>query len=204
MSDNTDASFDALAITAALSERFDSASLAEVQAVAYLACLLSVYDGRPSAEWGYGFATTDTMTPFSPDLLAAMDRLRTSGLVDQDDVRYSLSPVGAEWLRRWAAMRRFESRRRYISGATGATDALPLPALSNGLRREPQIAASIAADSPRALLDDYGRLTLYQYFKTLEESLGPGSDLLIPAVVWLTFLLNEDETDLVAADGTKA
>lgn len=204
MSDNTDASFDALAITAALSERFDSASLAEVQTVAYLACLLSVYDGRPSAEWGYGFATTDTMTPFSPDLLEAIERLRNSGLVNQDGVRYAPSSLGSGWLQRWASMRRFESRTRYISGATGATDALPLPALSNGLRKEPQIASSIATDSPRALLDDYGRMTLHQYFRTLEESLGPGSDLLIPAVVWLTFLLNEDETDLAAADGIKA
>jgi hypothetical protein len=90
-------------------------------------------------------------------------------------------------------MHRFEMRLPYIAGAVGATDALPLPALSNGLRSEPQIATSIALKNPRPLLDDYGRMTLYRYFKTLEESLGSGVDLLIPAVVWLTYLLSEDD-----------
>jgi len=186
------ASFDALSIAGALSRSYQSTSLGEIQSVSYLACILSVYDGQPSSEWGYEFAVTETSSPFSVSILNAVDRLEKIGFLQADDGRYSLSPEGDETASSWASMHRFKDRQKYLMGATGAADALPLPALSAGLLEEPQVASAIRLGVDRPLLGDVSLIVLHRYFQSLEESLGAGVDLLIPAVVWLTYLLEQD------------
>lgn len=190
-----DAAYDALAISSELSIRFGGSSTAELHAVSYLSCLLSVYSGRPGTDWGYDFTATETITPFSTTLLDATERLVSAGLLKYSDGRYSPTSDGLIRLNRWQGMYRFQNRMRFIEGSIGATDALPLPALSNGIQRDPQISG-MAFTNPRPLLDDFGQMALYKYFKTLEEALGVGVDLLIPAVVWLTYLLRSDQDEL--------
>ncbi|WP_343448954.1 hypothetical protein [Micromonospora oryzae] len=184
--------FDALCIVSKLSRTYQSASLPEVQAVSYLACLLSIYDGCPSSQWGYEFAVTDSMSMFSSTMLEAVDRLSANGLIEGVEGRYSPTPSGATVLGRWMPMHRFRDRVQYLAGATGAADALPLPALSTGLLQEPQVAAATYLGVERPLLGEAGVILLHRYFQTLEESLGSGVDLLVPAVVWLTYLLEQD------------
>ena len=56
---NTDAFFDTLVLIDRISQRIGTVVGPEVHLFAYLACLLAVYRGWPSADWGYRFACTD-------------------------------------------------------------------------------------------------------------------------------------------------
>jgi hypothetical protein len=184
--------YDSLAVISALSNSYETASIPEVQAVSYLACLLSIYDGRPGSRWGYEFAVTNSMSMFSASILDSVERLNKTGLIEGSEGRYRPTTIGRVVLDRWSGLHRFRDRQAYLTGATSAADALPLPALSTGLLHEPQVAAATKMQVERPLLGDVGILALHRYFQELEKAIGSGVDLLVPAVVWLTYLLEQD------------
>lgn len=198
------ASFDALYLTGSLGAQGEKATLAEIHVFAYLACLLSVYDGKPSTAWRYDFSATEVTAPFSNDLLGASLALTDAGLLTKSSLVYSITDAGSSELKRWRGLRRFAERISYLEGALGAASTLPVNAVSQGLDHEPQILLANKLRSPRPLLDNAGRTTLHSHFRALRTALGDDiSDLMVPAVIWITFLLEESAPEEVVerADG---
>lgn len=186
----TYATYDALYITRHLGLGNENVTLPEIHVFAYLACLLAVYDGRPVSTWGYNFVATESTAPFTNEMLEATDALVSAGLLARDERLFSTTDGGAEELERWQRLQRFKARTRYLRGATGTAAALPINAVTEGLSNDPQISVANYLQSPRPLLDDAGLTALHSQFRALESALGKDvSDLMVPAIVWITYLL---------------
>ncbi|MFJ8127437.1 hypothetical protein [Streptomyces hydrogenans] len=201
---NPDASFDHLFVVGELSKAGQSLNLSEVQIFIYLACMLGLYNGRPVAKWGYSFVATPDSSPFSIELFEASDSLVTSGLVTNDDGFMMISERGQKELDRWERLTRFTPRVPYLRGATGAAVAMPLSFVKEGVELEPQLHNARALKHSRHLLDDAGISQIYRHFQVLESSLGKNvPDYMIPAVVWLSFLLEQDDQGGAAGGGLR-
>ena len=184
-------SFDTLLIAGRLNQAYVGLSLSDVQAVSYLACLLSVYGGAPASAWGYSYVSAGA-SPFSPDLLSSVEALTAVGeLAARDQDTYEITERGRRSIERLARLEIYRPRIAPLSGAIEAALALPLPSIQNGLAREPQLARANAYDLPSSLLNEMGLSALHGDFSTLEGELGRGVDLIVPAVVWMSFLLKD-------------
>lgn len=187
------AAYDVLFVVSSLNKRLPEVTTAEVQVLTYLACLLSVYSGKPASDWGYDFAATPESAPFSEQVVLALENLRSAGYLSKTDQHYSVTASGKQEFEMWSMLARFQERSPYLHGSTGTTDALPVAAVANGVAQDPQFSSAVKLQSPRALLDDLGNSVLYEDFAVLESALGREiSDLLVPAVVWITYLLDSE------------
>lgn len=192
---NANATFDCLYITHALEAEYEGATQPEFHAISYLACLLSVYRGRPAASWGYEFVANGAQSPFSEALLDAQAVLVGVGaLKNSAGDRFGLTSTGVSRLSQLARMHQFESRQIFLRGAVDAAHAMPLPALQSAVRREPQLALASMLSVPQRLLDEVGLGPLHRDFEALAGQFSDLGDLVVPAVVWLSFLLQQ-ETD---------
>ncbi|MFK0129148.1 hypothetical protein ACIQRZ_02235 [Streptomyces rubiginosohelvolus] len=201
---NPDASFDHLFVIGELSKAGQSLNLGEVQIFIYLACMLGLYDGRPVATWGYSFVATPDSSPFSIELLEASDSLIASGLIATAGEFMTISERGQKELDRWERLTRFAPRVPYLRGATGAAVAMPLSVVKEGVELEPQLHNARALQHSRHLLDEAGISQIYRHFQVLESSLGKNvPDYMIPAVVWLSFLLEQDDQGGAAGGGLR-
>lgn len=194
------AAFDALAICRQLGRNAGGATAAEVQVLAYLSCLLSVYDGQEATTWGYSFAATPAGSPYAPDLAEATDRIRAAGwLVDRGPV-VVVSDAGTS---EFEALSTFPSKRprlRYLEAATAATTLLPLPSVADALAYEPQLRRALDhLGGLDELLDEEGVRLIEPHFTAVAEALADvsaaGDELLVPAVVWLTYLAEVGEEE---------
>lgn len=188
------ATFDLLLSTEHLSTYSGETSLSETQSIVYLACLLSVYRGSPATTWGYDFISSSG-EPFADALLDAWERLTASGdfVSDSASGRFSVSEQGRVTLGALARLSMFRDRQEYLRGAFSAADALPLPSLRAAVQRDPQLVLSASLALPQRLLDEVGLTSLHEDFSVLERELGQDVDLVVPAVVWLSFLLGQSD-----------
>jgi hypothetical protein len=199
---NPDASFDCLFVLGELAKTDQSLNLSEIQIFIYLACMLGLYDGRAVAKWGYAFVATPDSSPFSVELLEASESLISSGFVISSDEFMTISDRGQRELLRWERLSKFSPRVPYLRGATGAAVAMPLTVVKEGVELEPQLRNARSLRHSRHLLDDAGVSQIYRHFQVLESSLGKDiPDYMIPAVVWLSFLLEENDQGNAVSGG---
>lgn len=192
MTTRISAGFDVLAIADRLGQTEGGVAPAELHIFSYLACLMSLYDGRGSAEWSYGFAATPAGAPYAVVLAEECDRLRAAGrLLDHGEV-VVLSETGVQEV---AGLRGFKSllvRERYLEAACASATLLPLPSVADALSFEPQLQRALRAPSTRELFKPVGQALLNEHFRALADALrqrAPDtSDLLVATTVWLTYL----------------
>lgn len=189
--------FDALAIARHLERIAGSAAAVELHVFAYLACLLSVYDGRGPREWGYSFSATPAGSPFATSLADATDRIRAAGWLVDRGPSMVLSSAGLSELEALSAFPSQAPRLRYIEAATSAATLLPLPAVADALMYEPQLRRALDyLASSDELLDAQGVDMLMEQFIAISDALAETApergDLLVPAVVWLSYLADHE------------
>lgn len=196
---NPEAVVDALSVVCMLSgEASDAAPLGtrrpvsagEVHLFSYLACLLSLYRRRPTAEWGYSFIRSPSGLPFADALVSALESIGHSGLIQySSDGGYLPTPDGRGSLRRFRSLALMRERIEIGQAACDAAITIPPLRIRDALEAEPGL--SVAAD--RALHATLGfegqRDVLYAQFEILHRvlKLDVGS-LLVPALAWLTYL----------------
>lgn len=182
------AAFDTLALTALLEPTFGNIMFSEIHLFSYLSCLLSLYKGRPVSEWGYNFAATKEGSPFSPQLASAIEQLSAAGLLTGAPA-LRLSEIGRseyQFLRTLS----IASREVYLSSASASILALPVGGIRTALSQEPALRRVSSLTTTRQLLDNADTYALYDQFQVLSEAIGPNiHELMIPAIVWLTYLL---------------
>lgn len=191
---NPTATFDALFLIARADVPgglFDS----EIQMFSYLSCLLSLFDGKPASDWGYDFVAVPPLQPFSPDIDIAIKGLASGGLVFSSDAGWLISTIGLDELKLWQTLSTLENRGRWLSPAVGSIAFHSVASISDRLAREPSLAVATKLGSTRELLEAAALGPLYEQFAALREVVGPAaSELLIPADVYLRFLVGRSET----------
>jgi hypothetical protein len=194
------ASLDVLSIVDLLRPAGGAANI-DLHAFAYLACLMSVYDGRPAADWGYIFTAVPPTLPYSPAIQNAADILVKSGLLTRDspdpadrskgslDDRLSLTADGLDELAFIQGLSDVEGRAPYLEAAAATARMRSVPSVANALAREPGLAQATKTSSVRMLLREDSSAPLYQQFGVMEDLLGDGhANLVVPASLYLRFL----------------
>jgi hypothetical protein len=189
--------FDTLSIGVKLTDSLRSAGRSEIHLFAYLACLLALYETKPVTEWEYSFVGTQDGAPFSPDLNESIDALiRSGGLIPDSDAT-DFYATGAEGRTEYEALRGLDSlisRERYLEAACASLLSIPVGRVRMGLHREPSLSRVARGKPARQLLEGIAFDELYEQLKALSETLGDVvTDLLVPAVVWLSYLAKDAE-----------
>jgi len=168
----------------------------EVQALAYLSCVLSVFDGKRVSEWGYNFLATPAGMPYAEAVDSAINDLVAAGVLEAESGSLRLSLHGTEMRSKLVQHQSFEARKRYVDAAASTTLALALPRTTGAIALEPQLKAALSGVRRRRLLDSAGLIELDPYLKGLRsiDEIGV-NDLFASAVVLLKYLLAESEAE---------
>jgi hypothetical protein len=71
---------------------------------------------------------------------------------------------------------------------------MPVGSIREGLTNEPTLNRVNALGTTRQLLDGPGLEGIYQQFTVLSQAVGvDAQDLMVPAVVWITYLLKYND-----------
>ena len=183
--------FDALSISDRLQPTLGPVAPSEIHLLAFLSCLLALYRGRAVGMWGYTFAVTEEGYPFSPDVQAAVDALLQQGVLLADaDGFLAVTNGSTNELALLRSLSTFHERDEYIDGACGSTLALPTGTIRDAVAHAPDVRGALRMGQTRLLLTQSGRNLLHDQFAALSQAVGIDvADLMVPAVVWLTYLL---------------
>jgi hypothetical protein len=186
------ASFDVLALAGSIAETADGLTQGELHTLDYLACLLAIYDGQIPSWWGFGFSVTDSGAPFAREITNALGGLVSARWVSRDGRVYRLTALGSDELAFERTLAPNRRRVRYLDAAASTALSMPLPTISDALAHEPGLRRALAFMRRKQLLDETSLGLVDDQFAALTEALGspPGErdDLMMPAVVWLTYL----------------
>lgn len=191
-----EAVYDSLFIVNFSTPRGYAITLSEVTYFSYLACLLSVYTGKPAGEWGYAFAATKSMSPFSDALGEATETLTNAGRLESHVASgFTVTSRGSRELEGYSGQHLFQSRLKYLRAACNSSLAVPLPAVGAALSNEPELKSALAISASRELLlDEAGPRVVHQHFQGLMDAIPDSSDLFLAAVTWIGMLAaSEDE-----------
>jgi len=182
--------YDALETISSLGATLDSVATAEVHLFCYLSCLLSVFRGQPVGEWGYKFAVTEQGYPYSAQIDEALKTLEGNGsLICEQGSYYRLSDFGSE---RLSQLRQFPTlgwRDEYLKGASDSTLTMPVGIIRRALAQEIGVKSAVEISRSKLLPSNMAIDLLHEQFAALNKAVGIDiDDLMIPAVVWLTYL----------------
>ncbi len=182
--------FDALNVCDRLQRSVGSVATAEIHLFAYIACLLSLYRGRPVGEWGYHFAVTNEGYPYSPEIDSALRSLTAnrSILVAKDDF-LMLSQIGGDEIAELNSLATLRDRIPFLESACECALILPIGSIRTALAQEVNIRGALLLAQARLLLTGVELDLLYEQFEVLTKAIGVNvDDLMVPAVVWITYL----------------
>ncbi len=193
MRTNHNAYFDILAISSRLQELLGDIAFAEIHLFAYLACLLSLYKKIPASKWGYVFAVTEYGYPYSADLYDAVETMKRRGyLVDAEKLAPEYLKITEDGKNEYAMLRdlsQMAAREPFIDGACSSLLALPVGTIRTALSQDINIKNALVLGKKRLLLTRAEQEILYEQFASLSTAIGADiDDLMVPSVVWLTYL----------------
>lgn len=189
--------FDTLTIASSLETSSGGATEQEIQSLAYLSCLLTLYEGKDVGWWTYTFTATEVGSPFSDDLRECCELLVATGLLSRINSVLSPTSKGRSDLAFFQSLKIYEQRQRYLSAACSCVLSLPLAAIGSTLGQDPQLRHAMDVAQTRALLDETGIALLRPHLEGLREVLHDDRllqvdrDLMIPAILWLEYLRDE-------------
>ena len=192
MSSRTDSGHDALYISEALSSFAGGAAAVELHLFSYLACLLSVYDGRAADQWRYPFVATPAGAPYAEVLAQETDRLRAAGMLLDQGPLLTLSDRGRDLLATLAGLSTGREREPYLEAACAVASVLPLPTVVHAVTAEPGLRNALHANAPRGLLGETEVTLVDEQFGAVTEALAERvpehTDLLVPTALWIGYL----------------
>lgn len=183
-----EATYDALIVVGELADAADGISDSETMLFSYLSCLLAMYDQRAPSDWGYSFVATKTAAPYSDAIVAASESLTRRSMLIAGDEGYWVSDAGRLLSGQLTQLDRFSFRIKYLKAACNSALAIPMPQVGEAVAAEPQLRRAFELASTRPLLDESGAAALHDHFAAVSASVPGSADLLVPAVVWLSYL----------------
>ncbi len=188
---NPFAYYDCLSLAKNLQKYLGSFTISEIQLFAYLSCLLSLFNKNPQSAWGYNFAGTKYCSPFSAEIEKSTEQLIRSGSFSEKEQYLLISESGISEHNKFKNLSQNLRRDRFLEGASSSLLAMPIEGLQRSILNEPGLSISNKLSSSRLLLDNQNTSTqiLYEQFNELSSIIGVEiKDLMIPSVLWLTFL----------------
>ena len=187
---NPSAYFDTLSLGERMTDLVEGFSRPELHLFAYAACLLSLYEGQPAAEWGYEFVSAENGLPFAQDIDAAIDTALGLGLIHGHAALIVLTDEGRNELAMLRAMEGNKTRDRYLSGAADALLVFNPGNVREAFNYDPAISYLKAGNRTDWLLTNPVVERLYSNFQQLRTALAyDAHDLSVPLVSWLKYLL---------------
>ena len=186
---NPYAAFDCLAVGVRLQRVLGDVAAGELHLFSYLACLLSLYRRRAVADWEYQFAATSAGGPFSAQVATAIEELRSVGLLRDEFPHLAVTEEGGVEYRCLSRLESNSTRDVFIEGACASILSLPVGAVRSAICQDPVFRTARDYGSSRLLLEGSALSSLYEQFSALSRAVGVGvKDLMVPAVVWITYL----------------
>ena len=190
--------FDTLAICSYLQKSLEKVSFVEIHLFSYLACLLSLYKGQSVSDWDYDFAIIKEQGyPYSSDLDNAIHELIRKGNLIEKDLYIELTDWGQNAYDSFKEFSLYSIRGPFIDGACSSLLALPVGSIRHAIYQQPYIKGAITLSQSRSLLTDAdaGLDALYEQFSALSKAISINvEDLMVPSVVWITYLLEIQNT----------
>lgn len=163
----------------------------EINAMLYLAELLSIYDGNNSTAWEYSFARNKYGAPMSVELLKELELLTSKGFLIVDDAGYYRisDEVDVSYIDRLSRSSMLGWRTRFIDTVLDSLLTKSLPRVIAAIQKEPGIALLENIDRTSSLLDPGQIEELYNDFGALKAVINnPEIDLIVPASLWIDYL----------------
>ena len=195
MDRSPEAIFDILFIGKHVQSKLGDFSLTEIQFLAYLACLISLYDKNPIAFWKYQFIKNDNASPYSIEIHTSLQFLSQNSYVDIDGYYYKITTKGLDRLSFFDSLHSFKSRKKYLEIVCKSLSIIPINLIKESLKNEPIMKSAYHSTGKRFLLDEDtpALKALYNDFFHLNSALGNDyKSLLAPAVVWLQSLSSKN------------
>lgn len=188
---NVCANFDILFYLSHPRNKYNEQTLFEINTMLYLAELLSIYDGRNTQDWGYGFARNKYGAPVSIELSEEVDFLCRKGYLSIDNSGYyqisditsldSILSLSASCVLGW--------RTKYIEAVFDSLLTKSFPRVVSAVQNEPGISFLESINRTSTLLESSLVNVLYEDFLVLQEIIGdPKIDLVVPASLWIDYL----------------
>ncbi len=194
--------FDVLFVVDRVGKVLGNATLSEVHLFTYLGCLLALYRDQPVAEWGYSFVGTKMGAPYSREIETAVTLSVRKGFLKELNNGFIRSESGMAEIQLLTDLRQNSLRQVYLEASCSTLLALPIGIIREALFHEPGLNSTVALSSTRALLKGASLELLYEQFSKLSEAVGVGiGDLMIPAVVWVTYLSRISFMAIETSDG---
>ncbi len=198
---NPYAYFDSLSISHRLQGNLGNVVVAEIYLFSYLACILSLYRMHPVSDWQYTFSITEYGFPYSVDLDAATKILGETGNLSKEGSYLKVTEHGRTEYEILRSLSQNAERESFIDGACSSLLALPVGVIRDALSREAEIKGAISLTQSRILLADSWIDILYDEFTAISSTIGIEiKDLMVPSVVWLTYLSQTPDTATVSKD----
>lgn len=193
---NSRALYDSLGIGIRLQASYGNVAKAEVHIFAYLSCLLSLYKGWPVSKWGYTFISTDQGIPFALDIENSILVLLERGLMSQQETYYRVTHLGKAEYEILSQLKDLGERSAFLEGACSSILSLPVGIIRDAITQEPELQRANTLSVSRQLLHGPGLTSLHRQFERLSSAVGiEVSDLMIPAVIWLTYLAKVSDVE---------
>lgn len=187
---NPAAYFDTLSLAARMTDVVDGFSRPELHLFAYAACLLSLYEGQPAADWGYEFVSTENGLPFSTDIDEAINLGFDLELLSNNGALIILTQDGRTELTNLLQMEGSQVRDRFVAGAADALLVLNPGNVREAFNYDPAISYLKKGKRTDWLLTKPIVERLYENFHQLRAALAyDARDLSVPLVSWLKYLI---------------
>lgn len=188
--------FDALYLGQNLEIKIKDFSLTEIQILSYLGCLLSIYDGNNSSEWGYFFVKNNSGYPYSIELNNAMELLARRNMIVQNSENneyFNTDVTGIDFINKMSnQLSIYTKRKQYLDVALNCITLAPFGVIRTALLNEPVLTSAKRKSSVLLLEEsDFATNLLYEQFQELRTAINNEYEsLLIPAFTWLSGNLN--------------
>ncbi|MBV9657238.1 MAG: hypothetical protein JO295_03915 [Verrucomicrobia bacterium] len=189
--------FDMLSLGLRLSDLVEGFSRAEMHLFAYAGCLLSLYEGQPTADWGYEFVSTDNGLPFARELNECIESGVTLGHLHQHQSLIVVTADGRAELDGLRQLTELRARERYLEGATDSLLVLNPGNVREALTYDPAISFLKNNNRTDWVLTPPVVERFYENFRELRAALAYDTrDLSVPLVGWLKYLLYTGRSEL--------
>jgi hypothetical protein len=184
--------FDVLYLGQNLESKIKDFSLTEIQILSYLGCLLSIYDGNNSSDWGYFFSKNDSGYPYSIELYNAMKLLSNRNMITQNSENneyFNTNATGRDFIDKMSGqLSIYLNRKQYLDVALNCITLAPFGVIRTALLNEPVLTSAKRKSSVLLLEEsDFATNLLYEQFQELRMALNNEFEsLLIPAFTWLS------------------
>lgn len=193
-----EATYDILSILERTSILTDELSAREVHTLAYLACLLYIYDGGSIERWGYTFCDGQSTGPFSEAISVTLDALESAGCLGESETRYSIKSEGRQILVGIRTDPLNSMRDRYLFGASDAIMSRPIPFITSALESEPMLSSSKVSMLKYLLGKGPSFGVLKEQASALKAALGSRSqDVWLAALAWLDYWMQFENREVM-------